>query len=183
MFGGGVKGNQGDSDPFSIDIVIMYVVALILDISGIILAGMVLTVILAPIAIVLQWILSLLGTFIFTLWIVFVRSHSSGQGGGDEIPAPEIPPEKAPPKTPPPDYSAPTDSSSGDKIKPKPAPKPAKKPLFKKLRFAKKPSPASLLTKKWLKRVGLPWLIESIPIIGKISFTWVLSVYLEQKKG
>ena len=37
--------------------------------------------------------------------------------------------------------------------------------------------------KKLLKRVGLPTLIESIPIVGDIAFSWVVTVYLEVKNG
>lgn len=36
---------------------------------------------------------------------------------------------------------------------------------------------------KLLKRVGLPFLVESIPIFGDVAFSWVLTVYLEVKNG
>lgn len=37
--------------------------------------------------------------------------------------------------------------------------------------------------KKLLKRVGVPMVIESIPVIGDIAFSWVVTVYLEVKNG
>jgi len=36
---------------------------------------------------------------------------------------------------------------------------------------------------KLLKRAGLPFLVESIPIFGDVAFSWILTVYLEVKNG
>jgi hypothetical protein len=36
---------------------------------------------------------------------------------------------------------------------------------------------------KLLKRVGLPFLVESIPVVGDIAFSWVLTAYLEINNG
>ena len=36
---------------------------------------------------------------------------------------------------------------------------------------------------KLLKRVGLPFLVESIPILGDVAFSWMVTAYLEVKNG
>ncbi len=181
LLGGGAKKSQGGLETFTIDIAIMYIVAFILDMAGIILAAITLTIILAPIAIILQWILSLLGSLIFTLWIVFVRSQSSAEETSHEILEPEIPQKTAPSQASSLDDSAPKKLNQATEVQPTVTP--PKKSLGKKPGLMKKSNPSSLLMKKWLKRVCLPGVVESIPIVGKISFTWVLAVYLEQKNG
>lgn len=181
LLGGGAKKNQDELGTFTIDIAIMYIVAFVLDMAGIILAAITLTIILAPIAIILQWILSLLGSLIFTLWIVFVRSQSSDEETSNELPEPETLKETAPSQASFIDDSVPKKLEQAAEAQ-LPV-KPPKKSPAKKPKLMKKSNPSSLLMKKWLKRVGLSWFIESIPIVGKISFTWVLAVYFEQKNG
>jgi hypothetical protein len=42
---------------------------------------------------------------------------------------------------------------------------------------------ASHVLKKLLKRVGLPMIVELIPIVGDLAFSWVVTVYLEISKN
>ena len=53
------------------------------------------------------------------------------------------------------------------------------KPSFDGQRSDKMPVKTTSLLKKWTKRVLLPWIVESVPILGKISPTWIIAVHLE----
>lgn len=108
------------------DAVIMFTVALLLDAGGVLCFILDLTYVGAAIGIPLSTVLDLLGLFIFSAWILFIRSGET-----------------------------------------------------KNLNKGR----AGRVLKKLFKRVGAPTLIESIPIIGDIAFSWVAAVYLEVKNG
>lgn len=104
------------------DVLLMFVLALILDFGGVFCLLLDLTVVLAPVGLVISIILDVIGLAFFTLWILLVR---------------------------------------GGKITGK----------------------ASSVLRKLLKRVGLPALVEFIPVVGDIAFSWLITVYLEVKKN
>lgn len=158
------------------DVLVMYGIALILDISGIILFLISLTILLAPIAIVLQWIVALAGNVLFSVWILFLRPSQSGSVRQSSAPSIKSQTQRistkkkssqkagAMPTSPTPPIS----SAKGSASMSRPA-------------FPAKGGHTSL--KRWLKRVLPVWLIESIPLVGAISCSWIVAVYLEQKNG
>ncbi len=104
------------------DAFMMMVIAIALDIGGVICFLLTLTYFGAVIGMTLSMILDVLGLIIFSVWTLVFRS---GQIKGKSV-----------------------------------------KILI-----------------KFLKRVGIPTLIESIPIVGDVAFSWVGTVYLEVKNG
>ena len=99
----------------------MFVLAIILDLGGVLCFLLDLTVVLATIGVGLSVALDIIGLIAFSAWTLF----RSGEIRGKSV---------------------------------------------------------SIL-KKLLKRVGIPTLIESVPILGDIAFSWVATVYLEIKNG
>jgi len=159
------------------DVLVMYGIALILDMAGIILFFLGLTILLAPIAIVLQWIVALIGNVLFSVWILFLRPGQAGSVRQSSAPSIKSQTQRISAKkgssqkadgTPPPSSTSSTSSAKGS-MSTSLATLPAKN--------------GSTSIKKWFKQVLLIWLIESIPLIGAISCTWIVAVYLEQKKG
>jgi len=104
------------------DAVLMMSVAIALDIGGVICFILTLTVLGAPVGLIISTILDIVGFFVFSAWTLIFRS---GQIKGKSV-----------------------------------------KILI-----------------KFLKRVGIPTLIESIPLVGDVAFSWVGTVYLEVKNN
>jgi hypothetical protein len=136
------------------DTFIAYVVAFILDGIGLLCALMALTVFLLPAVQILQSITAIIGGFFFTLWVVICRGEGIISGAKRGL-------------------------SSAKK---------QKKRRFKEDVYAapntleeESPSRPTAIIKTLLKRVVLPFIIENVPILGKILTTWIISVYLETK--
>lgn len=165
-------------NPISPDVLIMYVIAFFLDLIGYICLLLLITVMLAPLALIIQGITSFLGGFIFTIWIVFFR-HSSmttaakkvftrkGSKSKDRKEGPETKKSNSSPSA--------KNVSEGSDL-PVSAPS---QPSFDEQLSNKMPVETTSLLKKWVKRVLLPWIVESVPILGKISPTWIIAVHSE----
>jgi len=181
------------------DVLVMYGIALILDMAGIILFFLGLTILLAPIAIVLQWIVALIGNVLFSVWILFLRPGQAGSVRQSSAPSIKSQTQRISAKkgssqkadgTPPPSSASSTPSAKGSSQKADGTPPPSSTSSTSSAKGSMSTSLATLPAKngstsikKWFKQVLLIWLIESIPLIGAISCTWIVAVYLEQKKG
>ncbi len=190
----------------SADIIVMYGVAFFLDLLGIFCFLLTITVVLAPLGAFIQWLSSLFGKVIFTLWVLFFRGQGTrsffktvGRGvtsgakkrisrwrqqrGSRKATSPEGGTSDNVSKT---DdtYSPEGTSSSDDTISPeyKYASEETGKDEAVQEEISDQKKPPSLLW-KWIKRVFFPWLIETTPILGKIALSWVVTVYLEDKNG
>jgi len=104
------------------DALLMMLIAVALDIGGVICFLLTLTYYGATIGLTISTVLDILGLILFSGWTLFLRSGTI----------------------------------SGKSVK---------------------------VIGKLLKRVGLPFLVELIPVVGDVAFSWVLTVYLEIKNG
>ncbi len=195
------------------DILIMYGVAFFLDMIGYFCLLLTMTVALAPVAVVIQGIVAIVGKIIFTLWIVLVRGHkpsfspvavikkgySAAKRGVRYIQShrnKEAKKEDSKKDTSSTEQSfQPTETSHTSSTEQSFQPtetshtgdRPADATSVEKASSGKAvEAPSGKTTSvlvKWIKRVFIPWLIESTPFIGKFMPTLVLSVYFEDKYG
>ena len=103
------------------DALLMFILAAILDLGGIVCFILEMTIALAAVGAALSMALDIIGLIAFSAWTLFRSGEIRGKG-----------------------------------VK---------------------------IIKKLLKRVGIPALIESVPILGDVAFSWVATVYLEVKNG
>jgi hypothetical protein len=141
------------------DVIVMYFIAGLLDLAGLIAFIIGLVWFLAPLAIMIQFAISIAGFFIFTIWIVLFRGGSikgaikRGAGAVSKSMAKVASKESG--------------SNSGDKDGSE-----------EEVAISGK---GGGLLKKFLMRVLLVFGIEIIPYVGKISPTWIIAVHLESK--
>ncbi len=154
----------------------MYVIAFFLDLIGYFCLLLFITIILAPLALIIQGITSFLGSFILTIWILFFR-HSPISAAKKIITrkgSKNKKEQKDSDKNIKESESSDSSKSGGASLSAS-----ASQPSFDDHRPDKMPVKTTSLLKKWIKRVLLPFLIESVPLLGKISPTWVIAVHLE----
>ncbi len=226
-------GWGGSQSFISGDVFVMYGVAFLLDLIGLICFVLTLTVVLAPVAVIIQGITALMGKLIFTFWIVFFRHHRTGsvfwksvkRAGASSVKKARTAyrtirrsqakrratREEEQSKK---DSAEKTSSTDPDQAEYSYQPTEESIATTQKSSSSEKTSVAEAeyhdqpseyqyddegrsdvpvesensqqkdsLLWKWLKRVFLPFIIESIPILGKIMFSWVMVVYLEDKNG
>ncbi len=163
------SGDETRRGIISADTLVAYLVAFILDMGGLLCFLLSLTVVLFPLGVAIQFMLNLFGKIFFTIWIVFFRGDISS--GVKMAARKSAPLNSSKSKT----VDSPDSSSTTSSFD-----KQAAENLGQALGGSGSNKVVSIF-KKWILRVLIPWLIESVPILGKIALSWIVSVYLETK--